>query len=63
MERSLCLDVLRWVLAELIPGEDELVFAEIPQVFVCHHPVLDQTRHEFLQHLAGRETNRYISHR
>lgn len=42
-----------WVFAELIPGEDKLVFAESPEVFVCQHPVLNQPRCEFLQHLTG----------
>lgn len=50
--QSLCLNVWRRVLAELIPGEDELVFGEVPQVLVRHHPVLDQAGHKLLQHLA-----------
>lgn len=44
------------VLAELIPGEDELIFAESSQVFVCHHPALNQARCEFIQHLEEEQT-------
>lgn len=54
------LDV-RWrVLAELIPGEDDLVFGKSPQVFVHHHSVLNQTRHELLQHLTGRARQKHM---
>lgn len=48
--------MLWWVLAELIPGEDELIFAESSQIFVCHHPALNEARCEFLQHLEEAQT-------
>lgn len=48
--------MLWWVLAELIPGEDELIFAESSQILVCHHPALNEARCEFLQHLEEAQT-------
>lgn len=55
-KKSPCLDVQQWVLAELIPGEDQLIFAESSQVLVRHHPALNQARCEFLEHLQEAQT-------
>jgi hypothetical protein len=41
----------RRVLAELFPGQDELVLGEGAQVAVRHRPVLDQTAREPFQYL------------
>lgn len=54
LHASVCIphhDVGRRVLAELFPGQDELVLGEGAQVMVRHRPVLDQTAREPFQYL------------